>query len=471
MEMDDMTDYLCHDSKCLKETLRSTVDMAMEFLSTIDNRAVGKVQPLKFPNIPVSDYGLGVEAVIRLFKKRYEPLISGGAGPRYFGFITGGVTPAALVGDWLTSVYDQNALGSDESVAARIELDTIALLRGLFGLSSSFSGAFVSGATMSNFVGLALARQWLGQQLEIDVAQQGVGALQKIHVYSGTPHSSIYKALSMLGLGRNVLQNVTCLPTREAIDVTVLERRLKAQNGHPCIVVANAGTLNTVDFDDLGKISELKNTYSFWLHVDAAFGGFAACSSAYCDLVSGMNHADSVTIDAHKWLNVPYDAAIQFTRHQNLQAEVFQNHATYLGDEVGPGNFVHLTPENSRRLRALPSLFTVLAYGKNGYARIVEENCRLARWIGDKINKSERFELLAPVRMNGVCFTLKTRDGFAGEDEIKNFLAKIKEDGGVFLTPTVYRSLPAMRASVSNWRTTETDMVTAWEAMKTCLDE
>ena len=464
-----MPDYLSHDKSCMNMVLNSTVKIAMEFLSGIDNRAAGIVQPSAFSNLPLNHDGMGVEDVIALFKNRYEPWISSSTGPRYFGFITGGVTPAALVGDWLTSVYDQNTLGSDESVAARIELDTIALLRELFGLSPAYSGAFVSGATMSNFVGLALGRQWLGHQLQIDVAQRGLGGLQLIDIFSATPHSSIYKSLSMLGIGRDAVKRTPCLPNREAIDVSALEEMLKAQNGYPCIVVANAGTLNTVDFDDLSQIAALKENYSFWLHVDAAFGGFAACSSSYSHLVDGINHADSITIDAHKWLNVPYDAAIQFTRHVKLQAEVFQNNASYLGDETGPGNFVHLTPENSRRLRALPSFFTVMAYGKQGYAKIVEENCRLAGWLGEKISKSEQFELLSPVRMNGVCFTLKYRKTPVEADEIKDYLVKLKDNGGVFLSPTSYQSLPAMRASISNWRTTEKDMVTAWEAMQQCI--
>ena len=464
-----MSDYLNHDNENINAILNSTVKMAMHFLDGIESRAAGKVQPSTFPSLPINHDGIGIGDVLSLFKSRYEPWISGSAGPRYFGFIVGGVTPAALVGDWLTSVYDQNALGSDESVAAQIELDTIALLRDLFGLSSAFSGSFVSGATMSNFVGLALSRQWLGRQLQIDVAQQGLGLLHPINIFSATPHSSVYKALSMLGIGRDALKHVPCLPDREAIDVSALEEMLKAQNFRPCIVVANAGTLNTVDFDDLSKISALKKTYPFWLHVDAAFGGFAACSPDYSHLVDGINHADSITIDAHKWLNVPYDAAIQFTRHQQLQAEVFQNNASYLGQDMEPGNFVHLTPENSRRLRALPSLFTVLAYGKNGYSKIVEDNCRLARWLGEQIAGSSQFELLSKVRMNGVCFTLKSNGRPVEPQRISEYLSIIKDNGSVFLTPTTYQSLPALRASISNWRSTKEDMVTAWEAMRQCV--
>lgn len=464
-----MSNHLSNDNKCIEDILNSTVKIAMDFLTGIEKRAAGIVQPSTFSSLPINHAGIGVEDVLSLFKQRYEPWISGSAGPRYFGFIVGGVTPAALAGDWLTSVYDQNALGSDESVAAQIELDTVALLRDLFELPSTFTGAFVSGATMSNFVGLALGRQWLGHQQNIDVAQCGIGPLDPINIFSATPHSSVYKALSMLGIGRDALKHIPCLQGREAIEVSALEEVLKTQNGHPCIVVANAGTLNTVDFDDLSRIVALKDKYPFWLHVDAAFGGFAACSPDYSHLVHGINHADSITIDAHKWLNVPYDAAIQFTQHHKLQAEVFQNNASYLGQDIGPGNFVHLTPENSRRLRALPSLFSVLAYGKNGYAEIVEDNCRLASWLGEQIAGSSHFELLSLVRMNGVCFTLKSNGKRAEPQRVTDYLSILKDNGSVFLTPTTYQSVPALRASISNWRTTKEDMVTAWEAMQQCI--
>lgn len=464
-------DYLKHDSDTMELMLRRTLEMSIEFLRGIAARDAGVKQPAFFPPLPGEEHGMGTEKVLALFRERYERWISGSTGPRYFGFIVGGVTPAALAGDWLTSVYDQNALGSDESVAAQIELDALALLRDLFGLPDVFSGAFVSGATMSNFVGLALGRQWLGHQLGVDIAQEGLAPVGSLDVLSATPHSSVYKALSMLGMGRNAVTRIPCLPGREAVDLPSLEEALKGRDGRPCIVVANAGTLNTVDFDDLAAIASLRETYPFWLHVDAAFGGFAACSSDYRHFVKGMDLADSITIDAHKWLNVPYDSAVQFTRHHALRGEVFQNNAAYLGEDVGVGNFVQLTPENSRRLRALPSLFTLLAYGKSGYARIVEENCRLARWLGEQIERSERFILLSPVRMNGICFSLCGKGGRADALETSAYLEKVKESGGVFLTPTTYDSLPALRASVSNWRTTDEDMRVVWRTMERCARE
>ena len=453
------------DHAQIDKLLDNVVVEANRFLSELDTMPVGAVLPTDIDSIYIPAEGVGALETMGIFKERYASWISGSAGPRYYGYVTGGVTPAALAGDWLVSVYDQNSLGSDESIAPRIELDTISLLCQLFGLPDDYSGSFVSGATMSNFVGLALARQWVGHQVGIDYANKGLWGIDRINVFSGTPHSSVYKALSMLGMGRESLTKVPCITDREAIDLSILENFLQNQNGQPCIVVANAGTVNTVDFDDLAEIAELKTGYKFWLHVDAAFGGFAACSPKYRSLVRGMELADSITIDAHKWLNVPYDSAIQFTRHQELQAEVFQNAAVYLGQEISSSNFVHLTPENSRRLRAMPSWFSLMAYGKQGYAEIVERNCQLAQWLGTQIDLSDTFKLLSPVRLNGICFTFAMGEDTASLEVVKDYLNSLKEKGDVFLTPTVHKGIPAIRVSITNWRTTQEDVEIAWRVM------
>jgi glutamate/tyrosine decarboxylase-like PLP-dependent enzyme len=417
--------------------------------------------------VDLPEKGIGAKSALDFFKNHYADKMANTAGPRYFGFVTGGSTPAAVAGDWLVSAYDQNACGSNDSIAPQIERQTIHFFKKLFGLDESCFGAFVSGATMSNFVGLSLGRQWIGELAGVDFSNDGLSENIPVRVVSATPHSSILKSLSMLGIGRKSVLKVETLPDREAADVASLEQVLK-NAGHPVIVVANAGTVNTVDFDDIEAIAKLKSKYNFWLHVDAAFGGFAACSEKYSHLLKGINDADSVTVDAHKWLNVPYDAAMQFTRHRNLQLKVFQNSAAYLSDPMLSPDFFHYTPESSRRFRALPSWFTLMAYGKEGYRDIVERNCASAHKFGSWLKASENFRLLAPVRMNVVCFTLSQQN--LSMDIIREFLNAVRDDGQVYFTPTQYKGTPAIRAAISNWLTEDGDLMLAFEALNRVHD-
>ena len=207
---------------------------------------------------------------------------------------------------------------------------------------------------MSNFVGLAVAREWAGRTRGVRVSDDGVSAMPRMAIYSATPHSSSIKVLSMLGIGRKCWQEVACQTDREAMDMAALEQRLAADEG-PSVVIASAGTVNTGDFDNFEELARLKQTYGFYLHVDAAFGGFASVSPDLRYLLEGWTCADSICIDLHKWLNVPYDSAVAFTRHRDLQVDVFANVSTYLGRNLEDPEPIHLAPENSHRWRALPA--------------------------------------------------------------------------------------------------------------------
>ncbi len=457
---------LKQDGSNLESLLENVLHVSTEYLDSLDTRppatAFSKKELLTLP-----EDGLASARTLGLFLERYGRDIPSSNGPRFWGLVTGGTTPAALMGDWLTSVYDLNLSHAANSVAPNIEMEAIHMLRQLFGLPENFSGAFVSGATMSNFSGLAMAREWVGRQFGKNISQEGLHAIPQIKVLSSEAHSSSFKALAMLGIGRENMKIIPKLSgNREAMDVSALGTALLELSGEPCIVIANAGTVNTVDFDDLQSISALKSGFKFWLHVDAAFGGFASCSPKYRHLLNGMQDADSITIDAHKWLNVPYDSAMIFTRHRDLQISVFQNSGAYLGEIAEPVDFIHLSPENSRRMRALPAWFSLTAYGRAGYQDIVERNCLMAQKLGERINASGAFCLLAPVRMNVVCFTL---NGDINAERVKTFLMRLRDDGRVFMTPTTYNGVPAIRAAFSNWRTEEKDLEIAWQAMAECL--
>lgn len=458
-----MNQLLHQDLQQIDILLQEIKDYSVLFLSSIDTLPV-KSSAASFEPFHLPQTGSGGLHTLQQFRKRYEEHLAGSNGPRNWGFVTGGATLPAIAGDWLTSVFDMNASDRD-TLPFEIETETIAMLRQLFKLPDTFSGVFVTGATMANFSGLAVARQWLGQQKGVDIAQEGMAALSDAKIISCTPHSSTVKSMAMLGFGRNALVKLPALPERESIDIDALKEYLQLHKGEPQILVASAGTVNTVDFDDLQAIAALKEEYGFWLHVDAAFGGFAACVPEYRHLLNGWEVADSITIDAHKWLNVPYDAAMIFTRHPRLQLDTFKNAgAAYLGDPEKEFKYSNYTPENSRRLRALPAWFSLVAYGAEGYSTIVHNNIQLARQLGTLISESEHFHLLAPVRLCVVCFTLNVADE-EKQMAIDALLQALNDSGKVMLTPTVYQGVPAIRAALVNWRTTENDLTIAWEDM------
>ncbi|TBX65163.1 aspartate aminotransferase family protein [Flavobacterium silvisoli] len=461
-----MNHQLDKDAAALQQLLDSVKEQGLDYLRTLDTRPTStNARISEYQHLP--HHGLGAEGALQAFNQRLEPLIVASSGPRYWGFVTGGTTPAAIAGDWLATLYDQNtqSVKGNGDNSAQIEMETMQLLLELFELPQNYLGGFVTGATMSNFTALAVARQWIGAQKGLDFAKDGVTT--PIKVLTATPHSSALKSLALLGIGSsNIVKVNVAEGNREAIDLNDLNTQINLLQGEPFLLISSGGTVNTVDFDDFEAIAQLKAKHNFWWHIDAAFGGFAACSPTYKHLINGWDKADSITVDCHKWLNVPYESAVFLIqeKHRNLQVETFQNsNAPYLGDPLENFTYLNFLPENSRRLKALPAWFTLMAYGKEGYRDMVENNIRHAQQFGAFIKADDSFELLAPVRLNTVCFTLS---GTEGQANVTAFLQAVNDTGQVFMTPTVYQGKKGIRAAFVNWRTTSKDIEMVTEIMK-----
>ena len=410
------------------------------------------------------------EAVAEWFI-RAEPGIVASGGPRFFGFVNGGATPAALAGDWLASAIDQNAgMWLSSPAAAQTELTVLRWLKELFGLPPNWSGALTSGATMANLVGLAAARQWTAARLGFDAAADGLGGRPPIAVVSSTEiHASARKALATLGFGRDAVRTVPA--PGGAIDPAALAAAL-ADVTDPAIVVANAGEVNTGAFDDLTAVADACAAHppGAWLHVDGAFGLFAAASPALAHLAKGVERADSVAADGHKWLNVPYDSGFAFVRDTDALRGAFAtgSAAAYLaaGSDAGWDPHTHV-PEMSRRFRGLAAWCALKAYGRDGYRALVERcvgnASSFARWV----ESAPGLELMAPAPLIVVCFRFAP-DGL-GPAETDAFnreaVARLQADGRVFVTGTVWNGRACVRAAFDNWATGPGDVETLQAAV------
>ncbi|HUG87444.1 MAG TPA: aspartate aminotransferase family protein [Actinomycetota bacterium] len=402
----------------------------------------------------------GVEALRELLDGS-DALIRS-SGPRFFHWVIGGTTPAALGADWLTSTFDQNGGAWDSSpLAARLEVLAVDWLRDLFGLPQGWGGVLTTGATMANFVGLACARSWWAEQHGVDVDVEGLGELPAVPVLSsGYVHPSATKALAMLGIGRERVRRLA----RDAagrLDLGALERELAALGDQPAIVIGNAGEVNTGDFDPIAAMADLCEEHGAWLHVDGAFGLFAAVSPRTAHLVSGVERAHSAISDGHKWLNVPHDTGFAFLRDPSRLGRVFSVAAAYLPapDDERPV-FFNLGPESSRRARSLAVWATLRAYGRGGYRRIVERHLDLAQRIAAKVDEAPDFERLAEVPLNIVCFRYRPPD--VPEEELNELNERIGRevmaDGRLYVGTTIFEGKAAFRPAIVNWRTAEEDV-------------
>jgi glutamate/tyrosine decarboxylase-like PLP-dependent enzyme len=318
-----------------------------------------------------------------------------------------------------------------------------------------------TGATASNFVGLAAARRWWGLKHGVDIDTQGFAGLPSVPVYaSGYLHASAIKALGMLGIGRRQPK----ILTRDAagrLDVAALAAALEGLGGQPAIVITTAGDVNTGDFDPLAKVAELTRAHGAWMHVDGAFGLFAAVSPLTRHLVEGIEGADSVAVDGHKWLNVPYESGFAFVRDPEIHAGAFSATAAYLRTEpTARPVFGNLSPEMSRRARALPVWATLRAYGREGYRAMVERHVRLAKRVAGQVDDAPDLERLAEVPLNVVCFRFHPPGvpENALDDLNRKLGASVLDDGRVYFGTTDYAGKVAFRPAIVNWRTGEEDV-------------
>jgi glutamate/tyrosine decarboxylase-like PLP-dependent enzyme len=439
--------------------LELVLDYARSYLRELDGpvrRATADEAALGF-STTFPEEGVGtLDAVRELIERGAEAHIRSG-GPRFFHWVIGGCTPGALAADWFATLIDQNAgAWSSSPLAVRLEEISLAWLRELFGLPNAWGGVLTTGATTANFTALAAARQWFGMQHGVDVAAEGLAGLPPIPVLaSGYLHVSSFKALAMLGIGRD---RVTFCSADETgrLDLTALDRELSRLGGAPAIVIANAGEVNAGHFDPIAEMSHCADEHGAWLHVDGAFGLYARVSPRTAALVEGVEHADSVIADGHKWLNVPFDCGFAFVRDPALLTPVFSAVADYSPeDEV----FAFRSPEFSRRARSLAVWTTLAAYGRSGYRAIVERCLDIAAYVAHEVELADDLELLAPAPLNIVCF--RYRPAHLPEallDDLNLAIGRAAlTDGRIYVGTTRWAGKVGLRPSFVNWRTTVSD--------------
>ncbi len=450
----------------LQLLLTEAYHTALQYIDNLSQYPAGYVDSVDTLSTELSQTGLGTQQTLKQFQQDILPYLSGSVGSRYWGFVTGGVTPAAMVGDWLTAATDQNVMVAGDSIATAVELAVIEQLKALFSLpENEFDGVLTTGATASNLVCLATARQWGGRKLGYDIAREGFGCVDQFQIFAATPHASQIKIQGILGFGQNHWVKVKGLPDAngkegEAMDIEDLESKLKASSAAVKIVISSAATVSTTAFDNFSAIAQLCKQYQVWHHLDGAFGLFARCSPQFAELAIGAELADSITVDCHKWLNVPYDCGVVFTQHRQLLEETFTCGAAYLETSTTLPKMMNRGIENSRRFRALPVWFTLTAYGKVGIQNIVENNCNLAVKLAEWIQSSQLYDLILFPKLNVVLFAGK----FQGDLETVNqknrdLLQAINQTGKVFLTPGNYHGKFCFRAAFSNWRITDKDII------------
>jgi glutamate/tyrosine decarboxylase-like PLP-dependent enzyme len=461
--------------------LRRTTELANDFLDRLPERPVGRPVDLAAlraaMEVPLPDAPVDPGAVIEDLANAAEPGLFGTAGPRYFGFVIGGDVPAALAADWLTSAWDQNgALYAISPAAAVAEEVAGRWLVDLFGLPAHSSVGFVTGATMATFTALAAARHRVLQRAGWDLEEDGYVGAPPIQVVLGDEaHVTVFASLQMLGLGRARVHRVAA-DEQGRMRPDALGQTLAGLDG-PIIVSAQSGNVNTGAFDPLPEIvSAVRAKDNAWLHVDGAFGLWAAAAPALRGLAVGIAGADSWTTDAHKWLNVPYDSGIVICADAAAHHAAMTLGASYYVETAGgERDNYNWVPESSRRARGFAIYAALRSLGRSGLAEMVEECCAHARRFADGLRGAPDVAVLNDVVLNQVLVRFSPPDGVddpsAVDDFTRRVIAAVQADGTCWLGGSTWHGLAVMRISVSNWSTTEADVDLSIEAILRCARE
>lgn len=444
----------------MREILADAAERAYGYLEGLEARRAGPDEAalagMDKLDVDLAATGLPAADVLAELDRYGSPATMPSAGGRYFGFVIGGSLPAALAANILAGGWDQNAaLNITSPIAARLEDIASRWLADLLRLPVSTAVGFVSGDTMANFCALAAARHALLKREGWNVADQGLYGAPEITVIVGEEvHVSIQKVLVMLGLGRSRVVTVPAdAQGRMQVDGI-------PEISGPTIICTQAGNVNSGCFDPVGDICKRVEGSGAWVHVDAAFGLWARASSDLSHLVEGLELADSWATDGHKWLNVPYDSGMVFTREPDALPAALSGEAAYLeqGGEREPWQY---TPELSRRARGVEVWAALRSLGRQGVADMIERSCRQARRFADGLREAG-FEILNDVVLNQVLVS------FGSAEFTREVIERIQRDGTCWCAGTEWQGRTAMRISVSSWATTDDDVEKSLAAMIRC---
>lgn len=406
-------------------------------------------------------------AVIDELANAVEPALVATTGPRYFGFVVGGALDAATAADVLTTAWDQPAFNAMTSPAAAVvEEVTGGWLKELFGLPAGASFGFVTGAQAANTVSLAAARHSVLADAGWDVEQRGLAGGPPVRVVAnGERHATIDRALRLLGLGTGVLEPVAT-DAQGAIDVGDLARVLARRSGGPTIVCLQAGNVNSGAFDDLIAATAAARDHGAWVHIDGAFGLWAATNPATRHLTTGIDRADSWAVDGHKWLNVPYDSGYAFCAHPDAHAAAMSYTAAYLtgqgqGGTRAPSDYVL---ESSRRARGFATWAALRELGRSGVAQLVERCCSLARRFAEQLDSIDGVTVANDVVLNQVLAS------FGGDRRTDRIIDEVQRSGECWMGATTWHGRRFMRISVSSWRTTTDDVDRSVAAIRAAVE-